>query len=453
MRQGVFTNVSTKIDYSTSHQELLKLIEHAKIILKKREFDEGDRSELERLIYLYRGALSLKALKVNLPPHSSVNVPFSSFCLDPSLVAPSETERYFWKKDVPSLPIDFRAILTSVAKSSPAKQELYQELIWNLRNKVRYEDYPEEAKRLLNEIDPQAKFKLPSGVKEIVVDVVENALNQNGVDTTPFEDDWSLIEGKYYRYQDVAAAFEKRALTNLTTDRAMFPVDGLPSIFTESKSDGYSHQSSTFYNSSDSLQGVDLTGYSLSSQRKGIQRIGVYVYGDEYGSFAKLLEDALRDAIIRNSMYWYGGRLSPEELNLVKTYPLELLSVYIQAEKAKLSVLKYFSKDSEDDESDAFRHFMWAGFLTQQLNEQLAKQFLDAHESQGVSSNNAHLRQLSEMDLFNNQKGIDAARVLSESGNLTWKRLEEEGVKSLQEGRLKVLKPNQQIRYPGVGGT
>ena len=210
MRQGIFTNVSIQIDYATSRQELLKLIERAKIILKKKEFNESDRSELERLIYFYRGALSLKGLKVDLPPHSSVSVPFSSFCLDPNLAAPGEAERYFWKKDVPSFPIDFRAILASAAKSSSTHQELYQELIWNLRNKVRYEDYPEESKKLLNEIDPQAKFKLPSGVKDIAVGMVKNVLNQNGVDITPFEDDWSLIEGKYYHYQEVALAFEKR---------------------------------------------------------------------------------------------------------------------------------------------------------------------------------------------------------------------------------------------------
>lgn len=39
------------------------------------------------------------------------------------------------------------------------------------------------------------------------------------------------------------------------------------------------------------------------------------------------------------------------------------------------------SHGSIDDESDAFRHFVWAALLTKELGKARAKEFLDAHET------------------------------------------------------------------------
>ncbi len=63
----------------------------------------------------------------------------------------------------------------------------------------------------------------------------------------------------------------------------------------------------------------------------------------------------------------------------------------------------------------------------------------------------ARLKQSSEMDNLNDQQGIEAANLLRSNGNLSWRQLEEEGIRALQEGKLKVLKPGQQTQYPTGG--
>ncbi len=132
-----------------------------------------------------------------------------------------------------------------------------------------------------------------------------------------------------------------------------------------------------------------------------------------------------------------------DELALIKEFPLEALDVYLQAEKARTSVLKYFPKDGEDDESDAFRHFVWAGLLSQSLGPDLAKRFLDAHESDGLKSHDLHYKQASEMDTANNRTALEAAEKLKAQDALTWSAIEQDGQKALNEGRLSVLKPKK----------
>lgn len=81
-------------------------------------------------------------------------------------------------------------------------------------------------------------------------------------------------------------------------------------------------------------------------------------------------------------LLYYPG-LTPEERKLVNNYPQEALTVFQQKQKAESATMKHFKRDAQDDESDAFRHFMWAGFLSKELGSEMAKRFLDAHESIG----------------------------------------------------------------------
>jgi hypothetical protein len=57
---------------------------------------------------------------------------------------------------------------------------------------------------------------------------------------------------------------------------------------------------------------------------------------------------------------------------------------------------KECGNDSFDDETDAFRHFTWAGLMGKEIGSKLAKQFSDAHEANDGKSAS------SVMDLNNN---------------------------------------------------
>ena len=96
---------------------------------------------------------------------------------------------------------------------------------------------------------------------------------------------------------------------------------------------------------------------------------------------------------------------------------------------------KRFRRDAEGDESDAFRHFVWAGLLTKELGPDTAKIFLDAHETgqKGDSADRA-------MDLANNRAGILAAERLRTGGSLDNEHIEKEALNALKEGSLIILK-------------
>jgi hypothetical protein len=93
-----------------------------------------------------------------------------------------------------------------------------------------------------------------------------------------------------------------------------------------------------------------------------------------------------------------------------------------------------------NDESDAFRHFVWAGLLTKELGTERAKEFLDAHETnrlQGLAEKN--------MDVFNNQQGQQIAEQLISKNKWSLREIESEGLRALREKRLEVLNPQLKI--------
>jgi hypothetical protein len=132
---------------------------------------------------------------------------------------------------------------------------------------------------------------------------------------------------------------------------------------------------------------------------------------------------------------YYPG-LTPEERKLTSKYPAEALKAFLAKQKAESATTKRFKRDDESDESDAFRHFVWAGLLAKELGPEMAKKFLDAHESnQGID--NAE----KAMDLANNRAGLLAAEKLQKNGDLTDEQIENEALAALKDGTLIVLKP------------
>jgi hypothetical protein len=132
---------------------------------------------------------------------------------------------------------------------------------------------------------------------------------------------------------------------------------------------------------------------------------------------------------------YYPG-LTAEERELINTRPQEAFTVFNQKQKAESAAVRVFGRDAQNDESDAFRHFVWAGLLAKELGPDLAKQFLDAHEGAG-RSNDANRA----MDLANNRAGLLAAEKLRKEGDLTESRLEKEALEGIKNRTLVVLDP------------
>lgn len=132
---------------------------------------------------------------------------------------------------------------------------------------------------------------------------------------------------------------------------------------------------------------------------------------------------------------YYPG-LTDDEKKLIEASLKDALVVFIQKERAEASTNRNFPKGAFNDESDSFRHFVWAGLLFKELGLEKAKLFLDAHENDPTQ-----LPAEKAMDLANNREGLLVSQRLDKQNNLSLKSLEIEALKELKEGRLTVLKP------------
>lgn len=144
------------------------------------------------------------------------------------------------------------------------------------------------------------------------------------------------------------------------------------------------------------------------------------------------------DSIIGKLVYYPG--LTPAEKRLAEKVPSDALIVFIQKTRAELSTGRNFPAQGLNDESDAFRHFIWAALLTKELGQSKAKEFLEAHETDPDQPDNER-----EMDLHNNNRGQAAAEKLMKEKLWDLKKLESTGLNELRSKELKVLKPGLSI--------
>lgn len=91
-----------------------------------------------------------------------------------------------------------------------------------------------------------------------------------------------------------------------------------------------------------------------------------------------------------------------------------------------------------NDESDACRHFVWAGLLLEKHTENDVRKVLDAHEQ-----DDNQLEAERGMDLANNQKGLFSARRLIETKKFSPESLLESFEHELAKKGIVVLEPKK----------
>jgi hypothetical protein len=127
--------------------------------------------------------------------------------------------------------------------------------------------------------------------------------------------------------------------------------------------------------------------------------------------------------------------LTKEEIELIVKSPREARIVYVQMKLAQEMTQKRFGRDWYDDESDAYRHFVWTGLLIKEVGVIEAKKFLDAHESA-----NAPHEPSTIMDRKNNEIATKTAKALQKKGKLSAEELDKAAIRALDKSELKVIR-------------
>lgn len=137
---------------------------------------------------------------------------------------------------------------------------------------------------------------------------------------------------------------------------------------------------------------------------------------------------------------FYPG-LTPTERKLVDQNPKEAAIVFIQKTRAELSSSRNFPVQGFNDESDAFRHYIWAGLVTRELGAERAQMYLDAHEENPLQPPAERA-----MDLANNRGGIlGAQRLMKNNKSFDLKSLEQNALEDLRAHRLIILNPGLSV--------
>lgn len=124
--------------------------------------------------------------------------------------------------------------------------------------------------------------------------------------------------------------------------------------------------------------------------------------------------------------------ITAAERALVTKNPKQMFLAYQLSWKAEDVCEKSFAVSTQNDASDACRHFVWAVLLAKEMGGETAQEILDAHEQ-----NPDQPAEEKAMDLANNQRGVTFAKG---SKDFSDDEVLREFNKLLKEGKLVILK-------------
>lgn len=166
-----------------------------------------------------------------------------------------------------------------------------------------------------------------------------------------------------------------------------------------------------------------------------ITDMGTFTCPDQCEILCKPKED---ESLLSKFVLYPG--LTQAEKELVANNPKQAYAVYKLKGAAEDSTDRNFPNQDLNDESDAFRHFVWSGLLTMELGRKKAKEYLDAHEANPLQSDREK-----QMDLFNNERGQSTAESLVNSKKWSQNALELKALEELRSKHLDVMVPGLDI--------
>lgn len=270
-------------------------LESFKKALSKKNLTEQDWRLHDELLGYY-SVLKKNSQKIVVPANSKLSFIAEAYCLNSNKSAPSEKEVYRWQKSSPQIKY-FRELL-ALRRQGIISQADLQGLLWSLQNETRWEEFPEKQKVILQLVDKNVAYNLPSNLKDKAVDLFEDQVisipgASEAIDQVEF------IKGKYYTFEDynksVESLVSKHELSN-TDELTKIPETEL---FTQSQSDGYEDQEVSLFNPTQVDQEIDLSEYYLQPEREDVQRIGLNPRVNDDPALLGDLENVLYESMLR----------------------------------------------------------------------------------------------------------------------------------------------------------
>ncbi|OFZ18864.1 MAG: hypothetical protein A2Z20_02560 [Bdellovibrionales bacterium RBG_16_40_8] len=408
-------NYETEVDFSTPD----KVRQQIKKIGNLNN-PENQRKFIKVLIAFYN-ITRTDQQGILFPARTKTTLKFNSFCASSKKAIPTQNEIFQWVQGLPDIQLIKQII--PLINLSQLDAPTAQTLIWNLENRTHYEDYPENLKKFLNKADRNAKFILPSRLRTQIIDEI---LPQE------IKDAKSLVTGQYYEFAAYKERIESlRSKEKLPTNYFASRIPKTP-ILALTTSHDFESQTITFINPENTSQRIAVSDYFLNPVRSDVQPIILASTMPPLDEIQKILEEfSLKLLGYMASQY---PTLNDSEKTLVKKYPIQSAIVFYNAMIAENNAEKLYPQSGVNGKADAFRHYVWSGLITRDLNESSAREFLNAHEQ-----NPRQPRIEKEMDEFNNELGIIAAKSLLNTGSFENEKLFQKASNEIINGNLRIL--------------
>ncbi|MDZ4660576.1 MAG: hypothetical protein SGJ18_03035 [Pseudomonadota bacterium] len=360
--------------------------------------------------------------KLLLQPGLSYEFTLESFCVNAGVERPVVGDGLFLG-DLEGAPTNWLPKILNEYKVNKIPQNVTQVLIWGLLSGAKFDELSVESQQSLLKIFPDASIRFGNSM---IQNQAESFLfGQIPGEVFEAKDKWDNYKNLI---QDSKASFEsiEKTFSPESSRKKAIPVGWIKNqdgYFIHLTSDGYQRVKIKIYAPENLKPGTYFEPTKMVALPGEGQRLALSNH------VVNEISQYLQDQFKTTTNITFG------EADFVLKHPLDAYSIYLAANKAKTLTWKHFpnSKDFLNDRADAFRHFVWSGLITHEIGEIKAKNYLDAHEdfpSNPVSDKN--------MDLFNNQQGIEYGR--SFKSNNFENDLIQEGHRKIDRRELKWLK-------------
>ncbi|MFH0947708.1 MAG: hypothetical protein V1833_01740 [Elusimicrobiota bacterium] len=356
-----------------------------------------------------------------IPPKTRLTLKLNTYCLSSQKAAPGDDEPYILTSTnkVPDIPL-YSEMMRYTNTKEKVNQHLKQNVIWNLQNKVKFEDLPREQRELLLKVDKNAYLKVNNYFKEIAKKGLGKLIDKHlppKVDKV--KEAIEIIKGKVYDYQEYAKRIERLSSKYKKPDNDR-PVkaEGYE-IYTSVKTNGYSNATVTFINTTDNS--VEINSY-FEPLRKDIQPLGFdlpstdeVIYGIRQ-SFGELLSASmilLKNQLLKQGYKQYDFELKDGDRLTIEQNPEKLINLYRAFKCSGIAgeyTIKKFGCNKDGDISDAFRHAFWNAIMIRDIDDDFAIEFVNNHEL------NENEPDKNRMDFWNNKVGREIGKGLKEKG-------------------------------------
>lgn len=285
----------------------------SKIIQSKKKLSSSDLELYDNLFEAYK-SLKYRPIqnKVIIPARTKLVIPLKSYCLDSSKASPESSEPFKWtkiKNDIPYL-----SELVQLSSENKYDQNLIQEIIWNIQNKTYWENYPDSHKEILKRIDVNAPKKIPSEQEEKALSLIKDKIIK--ALPTEAQDKITYARGQFRNFETIKSQLDARKSNQKYPLSDVTSFDDIANLYTSNKSDNFSKQEVSFYNTSDKPIEVNLTEYEQVPARSDVQKLAAYFADDPHA--AQILKQL--EKLLYSDMAKYGYGFIPVLNDLIDLY-------------------------------------------------------------------------------------------------------------------------------------